>query len=93
MTAQSRYDPGTVPIALPGQVVLSGNAGSLPRFLSANPLSLTYLGLIGLCLGCGVFCYTLMIERAGSVAAVAVSTCRKVASAYWPSDPPYRTSF
>jgi len=61
-------------------VVLTGNSAVLVRFLTANPHSLTYLAAIGALLGCGVFCYTLVIQRAGSVAAVAVATCRKVAT-------------
>ena len=60
--------------------VLTGQASAIPRFLAANPQSLVYLTGIGVFLGCGVFCYTVVIERAGSVAAVAVSTCRKVAT-------------
>ncbi len=58
-------------------------SGSLTEALAAallHPRLFVYLLIIGLALATAVLCYTRLIQQAGSVAAVAVATLRKVAT-------------
>jgi drug/metabolite transporter (DMT)-like permease len=64
-----------------GLVVVMTFNGSLWEAIRAtmvHPLLLVYLMVIGMALATAVWCYTRLIQQAGSVVAVAVATLRKV---------------
>lgn len=66
-----------------GLILFMGLSGSLFEAINAattHPFLLAYLAVIGMALATAVLCYTRLIQESGSVAAVAVSTLRKVAT-------------
>lgn len=61
-------------------MIVSGSLASSIRVALADPTLLLYLSLVGAGLSTAVLAYTRLIRGAGSVAAVAVATLRKVAT-------------
>lgn len=61
-------------------MIVSGSLVSAVSLGSDHPMLLLYLVTIGTGLSVAVFCYTKLIQGAGSVVAVAVATLRKVAT-------------
>lgn len=61
-------------------MIASGSLSSSVKVAVADPTLLLYLSLVGIGLSTAVLAYTRLIRGAGSVAAVAVATLRKVAT-------------
>jgi drug/metabolite transporter (DMT)-like permease len=59
-------------------MTINGSLWEAIRATMVHPLLLVYLMVIGMALATAVWCYTRLIQKAGSVVAVAVATLRKV---------------